>query len=61
MYVGEKPNEKQYRGVVALGIDPAVDQEVRDYEITAGARSSTSEKTVGGIMLDETFAQSRWD
>ena len=32
MYVGKK----QYRGIVALGVDPAVDQEMRDYDITAG-------------------------
>ncbi len=49
MYVGKK----QYRGIVALGVDPTVDQEVRDYDITAGEKFS--EKT-GGIMLDETFA-----
>src|SRR6185503_5654258 len=49
MYVGKK----QYRGLVALGVDPTIDQEVRDYDITAGGKFS--EKT-GGIMLDETFA-----
>ena len=54
MYVGEKPNQKQYRGVVALGIDPTVDQEMRDYDITAGQKFE--EKKVGGVMLDETFA-----
>ena len=48
MYVGKK----QYRGLVALGVDPTIDHEVRDYDITAG---KFSEKT-GGILLDEAFA-----
>ncbi len=50
LYVGKK----QYR-LVALGIDPVHDPEVRDYEITAG-NLQTFDKT-GGIMLDETFAK----
>ncbi|HVT27096.1 MAG TPA: FtsX-like permease family protein [Lacipirellulaceae bacterium] len=55
MYVGkDKKNQKEYRGIVALGIDPEFDGEVRDYDITAGQNFS---KNVGGIMLDETFAK----
>ncbi len=50
MYTGGK----QYRGIVALGIDSKVDQEIRDYDITAGKPFSD---TVGGVMLDETFAK----
>src|SRR5207248_1369409 len=40
LYVGKK---KQYR-LVALGIDPRYDQQVRDYEIVAGKRLRRLEK-----------------
>jgi putative ABC transport system permease protein len=49
LYVGKA---KQYR-LIALGIDPAVDQEVRNYDVVKG--KMVTDQT-GGIMLDETFA-----
>lgn len=48
LYVGKK----HYR-LVALGIDPAHDQQVRDYDVTAGK----SLREASGVMLDETFAR----
>jgi putative ABC transport system permease protein len=49
LYVGKKPYK-----LVALGIDPDVDRNVRDYEVTSGQMLGNK---VDGIMLDETFAK----
>ena len=46
LYLGK---EKQYR-LVALGIDPANDQQICGYEITKGKMISDE---TGGVMLDE--------
>lgn len=45
---------KQQARIQVLGIDPAVDQQVRDYEIFAGSRIAAS----GDLLLDRSFAQS---
>src|SRR5882757_9591729 len=45
-------NKRNYR-LIALGVDPAVDQVVRDYDVTEGK----SLREADGIMLDETFAR----
>jgi putative ABC transport system permease protein len=51
LYVGRAKNY----GMVVLGIDPAVDQQVRDYDITAG---KMIDNKTGGVMLDANFAES---
>ncbi len=48
MWVGKK----LYR-LIALGVDPADDQDVRDYDVTVG---KSLRKGAHGVMLDETFA-----
>jgi putative ABC transport system permease protein len=49
LYIGKK---KHYR-VVALGVDPAEDQKVRDYEIVAGKSLADAP----GVILEKTFAR----
>lgn len=51
LYLNKKDN---YR-LVVLGVDPDVDEEVRDYKITEGK----SLKEAPGILLDDTFAKSK--
>ncbi len=53
---GQKP--KKYH-VMALGVDPAVDREVHDYDITDGKPLPTSTKEDSGILLEANFAKNQ--
>jgi putative ABC transport system permease protein len=49
-------NPKKYR-LSALGVDPATDRDVRDYEITAGKPLPTSLDEDSGVLLEANFAK----
>jgi putative ABC transport system permease protein len=53
---GEK--EKVFT-IIALGVDPAIDREIHDYEITDGKPLPKSPKENSGVLLEENFAKSQ--
>jgi putative ABC transport system permease protein len=53
---GEKP--KRYT-ITALGVDPATDRQVHDYEITAGKPLPTSQDEPSGVLLEANFAKNQ--